>query len=242
MILKISLGGDSFNYYSAVGVFKALDELKINLDEIHCCGLSCIPAVLWLYNKDNSYNILFNYYEKAEKIFGEVKVTENSIVERLKLIYKTVRKSSEQKKFEELRTFIEELIPEFEIDIYSPLKIHAFNLETQNDEILYGNSKEVLLKSVIYPLEYYPFDGFISSAWLTIVPPVESDLTVILEEEKNSLPNSAMEYLMYSTYAKSIYLKNHILSKSKMVVRVPLRNDFRGQSLVFHRKVKSSFS
>ncbi len=240
--MKISLGGESFNYYASIGVFKALEELEINIEEIHCCGISCIPAALWFQVKENAYNILFNHYEKSKKLFGDVKITENSIVERLKLIYKTVRKSSEQRRLEELKNLLDELVPDFEVTDSSPLRIHAFNLEKEADEILYGTSKEVLLKALVYPLEYYPFENYISTAWITIVPPVESDVAIVLEDEKDAYPNSAMEYLMYATYARSIYLRESILRRSKMVIRVPLRKDFRSQALVFHRKVKSSFN
>ncbi|HPC79088.1 MAG TPA: hypothetical protein PK258_02315, partial [Fervidobacterium sp.] len=60
MNLRISLGGDIIQYLGAVGLLKALQEFEgseSNNDffEIHCCGFSCIPAVLWQYDASTAY-------------------------------------------------------------------------------------------------------------------------------------------------------------------------------------------
>jgi len=211
MNLRISLGGDIIQYLGAVGLLKALQEFEgseSNNDffEIHCCGFSCVPAVLWQYDTNTAYMRISKMWQEALKIFKSVSNPSLSgIVSNITLLYNVQKKIKNQeedtKGNAKLREFVQKWVPEFEIDDNFKVKVHAFNMVQKEEEILTGNSIDVISRALAYPIDFSPIDDYLSLAWVFGIP--EGDGIIYIDWLNSFIPQRASDYLLLSTFSRT---------------------------------------
>lgn len=214
MNLRISLGGDIIQYLGVVGLLKALQEyeesensenIKDSL-EIHCCGFSCVPAVLWQYDTNTAYMRISKMWQEALKIFKSVSNPSLSgIVSNITLLYNVQKKIKNQeedtKGNAKLREFVQKWVPEFEIDDNFKVKVHAFNMVQKEEEILTGNSIDVISRALAYPIDFSPIDDYLSLAWVFGIP--EGDGIIYIDWLNSFIPQRASDYLLLSTFSRT---------------------------------------
>uniref|UniRef100_A0A832IL34 Uncharacterized protein n=1 Tax=Fervidobacterium pennivorans TaxID=93466 RepID=A0A832IL34_FERPE len=224
MSLKISLGGDIVHYLGAVGLLNALSEKQVTERddlEIHCSGFSCIPLILWTYQRDNAYSILSSMWGESLKFFkGISKPSLPEIGKNFMLLYKMQKKIDLESSRQKLSEFVEKWIPNVEIEEHDKIKIHAFNLEKKRDEILHGNAREVLIHALPYPIDFAPVDGYISSSWVLGIP--EGDGIIYIDWYVPFEPRRATDYLLIATFARVSALVSLLTSEAKVTVKIPL--------------------
>ncbi len=211
MNLRISLGGDIIQYLGVVGLLKALQEFEgseSNNDffEIHCCGFSCVPAVLWQYDTNTAYMRISKMWQEALKIFKSVSNPSLSgIVSNITLLYNVQKKiknqEEETKGNAKLREFVQKWVPEFEIDDNFKVKVHAFNMVQKEEEILTGNSIDVISRALAYPIDFSPIDDYLSLAWVFGIP--EGDGIIYIDWLNSFIPQRASDYLLLSTFSRT---------------------------------------
>ena len=211
MNLRISLGGDIIQYLGVVGLLKALQEFEgseSNNDffEIHCCGFSCVPAVLWQYDTNTAYMRISKMWQEALKIFKSVSNPSLSgIVSNITLLYNVQKKiknqEEETKGNAKLREFVQKWVPEFEIDDNFKVKVHAFNMVQKKEEILTGNSIDVISRALAYPIDFSPIDDYLSLAWVFGIP--EGDGIIYIDWLNSFIPQRASDYLLLSTFSRT---------------------------------------
>ncbi|WP_448375525.1 hypothetical protein [Fervidobacterium sp.] len=235
MSLKISLGGDLVYYLGVVGLLKALDETNLEGVELHCSGFSCIPAILWLSKKQAAYNTICNLWNDALKLFkGASKPSFENIAESMLLLYKMQRRVNELDSKEKLSEFVEKWIPKYEITKDDFIKIHAYNITKNKDEILTGNSHDILLRTLPNPLDFSPIDSYISSSWVIGIP--EGDVIIYIDWFKPFKPKRATDYLLISTFARTSEIIQFASKNAKTVLKVHLSssNDIKSISTKFY--------
>jgi hypothetical protein len=240
MSLKISLGGDILHYLGAIGLLNALSEKKVTEREdleIHCSGFSCIPLILWTYRRNNSYNILSTMWGEASKFFkGISKPSLPDIGKDILLLYKMQKKVDLESSRQKLSEFVEKWIPNVEIEEHDKIKIHAFNLDKKQNEILYGNAREVLIHALPYPIDFAPVDGYISSSWVVGIP--EGDGIIYIDWYVPFEPRRATDFLLMATFARTSSLIKRVTEKAKATVSIRLSGsaftDFRYVSNRFY--------
>ena len=211
MNLRISLGGDIIQYLGAVGLLKALQEFEEsesnkNFFEIHCCGFSCVPAVLWQYDASTTYMRISKMWQEAFKIFKSVSNPSlSSIGSSITLLYNVQKKIKNQeedtKGNAKLREFIQKWVPEFEITDNFKVKVHAFNMAQKKEEILTGNSIDVISRALTYPIDFSPIDDYLSLAWVFGIP--EGDGIIYIDWLNSFIPQRASDYLLLSTFSRT---------------------------------------
>ena len=240
MSLRISLGGDIPHYLGAIGLLNALSENKVTEREdleIHCSGFSCIPLILWTYQRNNAYNILSSMWDEASKFFkGSFKPSLSEIGKNFLLLYKMQKRIDLESSRQKLSEFVEKWIPNVEIEEQSRIKIHAFNLEKRQDEILYGNAREVLIHALPYPIDFAPVDGYISSSWVVGIP--EGDGIIYIDWYVPFEPRRATDFLLMATFARTASFIKLATEKAKATVSIRLSGsaftDFRYVSNRFY--------
>ncbi|MGQ9856774.1 MAG: hypothetical protein ACUVQF_08560 [Fervidobacterium sp.] len=239
MSFKISLGGDVVYYLGAVGFFKALDEANIfNSVEIHCSGFSCIPAIVYFAKPQIAYNVLSNAWEEAQKVFKNAAITSlDELSKNILLLYKMSTTANEESAKKKIQEFLEKFVPAYEIKESDNIKVHAFDISEGKDTILLGDSREVLLKALPYPLDFSPVNNFISSSWVFGIP--EGDGIIYLDWiEKNTPPRRATDYLLLATFARTSAIVNDRIRNAKFSHKINLANskdNFRTISLKFYQ-------
>ncbi|MGC9772205.1 hypothetical protein SAMN04488510_11431 [Fervidobacterium changbaicum] len=240
MSLKISLGGDILHYLGSLGLLTALDEEKLTESddlEIHCSGFSCVPLILWFYRKNSAYNSLSNMWNEAFKFFkGASEPSLDKIGKNLLLLYKIQRKIDTNFSNQKLREFVEKWIPDIEINESQKIKIHAYNLEKSQDDILFGNARGILMRAITYPIDFAPVDGYISSSWVFGIP--EGDGIIYIDWYNNFEPRKATDFLLMATFARTSALIKLATSKAKATAVIPFKcsanNEFRSISNRFY--------
>lgn len=221
--MRISLGGDVVQYLGVIGLFKALDEAGLNDFEIHCSGFSCISALFWFYNKNNAYNIISKMWEESLKVFPSAsKPSLKEISKNLSVLLKMQKRIDSEASKEKIMDFVNRWIPEIIVEKIEKLKIYAYNLANSTEEILYGNSKEVIAKAIVYPIDFSPIDSYISLSWVVGIP--SGDVIIYLDWDKNIEPQKATDYLLISTFARSFELIKQKKAKAKYSVGIGLTN------------------
>lgn len=224
MSLKISLGGDIVHYLGAVGLLNALSEKQVTERddlEIHCSGFSCIPLILWTYQRNNAYSILSSMWGESLKFFkGISKPSLPEIGKNFMLLYKMQKKIDLESSRQKLSEFVEKWIPNVEIEEHDKIKIHAFNLEKKRDEILYGNAREVLIHVLPYPIDFAPVDGYISSSWVLGIP--EGDGIIYIDWYDPFEPRRATDFLLMATFARTTSFIKLATEKAKATVTIRL--------------------
>lgn len=211
MNLRISLGGDIIQYLGVVGLLKAIQEFEESennndLFEIHCCGFSCIPAILWQYDPNTSYVRVSKMWQEATKLFKSVSNPSLSrIGSSIALLYNVQKKIKSQeegtKENAKIREFVQRWVPEFEIDDNFKVKVHAFNIAQKREEILIGNSIDVISKALTYPIDFSPIDDYLSLSWVFGIP--EGDGIIYIDWFNSFIPQRASDYLLLSTFSRT---------------------------------------
>ncbi len=238
MSFRASLGGDVIHYLGAVGFFKALDESNLlNRVEIHCSGFSCIPAIVYFSKPQSSYNIISNAWLEAQKVFKNAALTSlDELSKNILLLYKMSTAVNEESSKKRIQEFVEKFVPSCEITENDNVKVHAFDISTCKDVVLYGNSKDLLLKALPYPLDFAPVENFISSSWVFGIS--KGDGIIYLDWIEKNTPKRATDYLLLATFARTSALVNEKLEKARFPYRIRLSNskdDFRIISLKFYQ-------
>ncbi|MEN3043377.1 MAG: hypothetical protein ABDH59_08835 [Fervidobacterium sp.] len=231
--MKISLGGDVVQYLGVVGFLKALDEAGFNDYQINCSGFSCIPALLWLYNKKTAYNIIARMWEECFKTFPSASTLSlNELSKSFSMLLKMQKRIDFATSKEKLMEFADKWIPEINITSLENLDIYAYNLTENKEEKLFGSSKEVIVKAIAYPLDFSPIDSYISLSWVVGIP--NGDVIIYLSWEKSLYPQRATDYLLLSTFARTFELVKQKSMEAKVYLEVNLKN-FRDISTVSKR-------
>ncbi|MBZ4650155.1 MAG: hypothetical protein PWQ83_560 [Thermosipho sp. (in: thermotogales)] len=225
--LTLAFGGDSILYLSIPAFFSAAEKYNIEFEEIHCTGFSCIPAYFYLKTQSSSTSYLY-----SKKLYLELKKTFHflfglnlfGITEQLRTLYKASRSLNGFKSEKVLinfvdKFFVDEPIPE-------KLKIHAFNINTFNDEILKGSLKEALIKTLSIPIEFKPYNGYITGSWVYGIP--EADFLFYIENENEYTLKNAVDYMIVSTIhrTKQIAKKRLENANHKIVINTKSKNPF----------------
>ncbi|MFN3691479.1 MAG: hypothetical protein ACK4R7_01180 [Fervidobacterium sp.] len=223
MNLKISLGGDVVQYLGVVGLLKALHESNEKDYEIHCSGFSCIPSLLWFYNPNTAYNILSNMWEDSFKTF--VNATTPSIKELSKnfsMIIKMQKKLDTEDSKEKLEKFVQKWIPEVDVRDFDRLKIYSYNLQKNTEEILSGDSRDAIIKAIVYPLDFSPVDSYISLSWVFGIP--QGDVIIYIDWDKEPRIKKAADYLLVSTLARTFHIVQMRVKHSVKTSMIKLKN------------------
>lgn len=229
MNLKISLGGDIVHYIGAIGFFKSIDEIEENKRlsgdfEIYCSGFSCIPALLWYYNKNSAYNTLSKMWNELPKIFPNA--SKNSLKEISKNVFTLVKmqkKLDEEESRKNLTQFFEKWVPNFEITGSEKIKFCSFNLESSQEEILVGNSIDIIAKAINYPIDFSPVKGYTSLSWIFGIP--LGDVIIYIDWIKSFKPQRASDYLLLSTFSRTLNIAKDRISKSKYFINIEIDNN-----------------
>lgn len=222
MSLKISLGGDVVQYLGVVGLLKAFDGTGLNNIEIHCSGFSCIPTLLWFYNKNNAYNIISKMWEETLKTFPNAsKPSLKELSKSLSVLLKMQKRIDSASSKEKIMEFVDKWIPEIELENIEKLKIYAYNLTESKEEVLHGNSKEAIAKAIVYPVDFSPIDSYISLSWVFGIP--DGDVIIYLDWDKNIEPQRATDYLLISTFARTFELVKQRKANARLSVDVNIR-------------------
>ena len=232
--MTLAFGGDSILYLSIPAFFSAAEKFKIEFSEIHCTGFSCIPAYFYLKTKSPSTSYLY-----SKNIINEIKKSFHfsyglnlfGMVQQLRTLYKASRSINGFKPQKSLISFVEKNFPNEKIP--EELKIHAFNLNTFNDEILKGSLKDALIKTLSIPIEYKPHDGFVSGSWVYGIP--EADFSFIINKEMEVELKNAIDYMLVSTIARTKEIINKRLenSKYKIIINTKSNDPFEISTIVF---------
>uniref|UniRef100_A0A7C5Y9P9 PNPLA domain-containing protein n=1 Tax=Fervidobacterium nodosum TaxID=2424 RepID=A0A7C5Y9P9_9BACT len=223
MNLKISLGGDVVQYLGAIGLLKALDEAGLNDIEIHCSGFSCIPTLLWFYNKNSAYNVISKMWEETLKTFPNAsKPSLKELSKSLLVLLKMQKRLDPSASKEKILQFVDKWIPEQKLEDIANLRIYAYNLTESKEEILSGNSKEAIAKAIAYPIDFSPVDSYISLSWVVGIP--DGDVIIYLDWDKDIQPQKATDYLLISTFARSFELTKQKKSKAKFCSEINLKS------------------
>ncbi|MDK2886056.1 MAG: hypothetical protein PWP54_614 [Thermosipho sp. (in: thermotogales)] len=201
--LILATGGNSVLYFSLPAFFKACEKYKVEFDEIHCVGFSCIPAYFYLKtnSSNQSYMFLRSIYNETLKTFHYAYgFNFTSIIEQIRALHKATRTL---KGFKSQRILIKYVNQHFEDKkIPEKLKIHAFNIKTFNDEILENdNLQDAIIKTLSFPLEFEPYKDYVSGSWVYGVP--EGDFILLLNKQFNFNLKNAIDFMVYSTYART---------------------------------------
>jgi len=221
--LKISLGGDLVQYLGVYGLLKALDEESIENVEFHCSGFSCIPLIIWKSNKQIAYNIICNMWDDALKLFKEVsKPSLEDMSKSIFLLYKLQKKVNKEDSRKKLSEFVQKWIPSVDITQEDNIKVHAFNILNNADEILTGNSQEILMKALPYPFAFTPIDSYLSLSWVFGIP--QGDVIIYIDWLKPFKPQKATDYLLMATCARTSKIIEITSKNAQTVLRVELSN------------------
>jgi hypothetical protein len=212
--LKLSFGGDSAYYLSILGILRAIDELNLEIEEIHCTGFSCIPIFYSEYFKS-----LGDAYPKIKEIYKDVVKTfkflngfiHMDVVNQMLVLYRMQRGMDGITQQKHLINFVNKNFPKFDLKKLPRLKIHAFNLEKFSDEILSGNLQEAMCATLCFPIHFSPYKNYISGAWVYGVP--EGDIIITMKNEDHYKPKNAIDYMVLST-----------LGRTKEVVKIRSQN------------------
>ncbi|MGC8820765.1 MAG: hypothetical protein ACP5PP_06680 [Fervidobacterium sp.] len=223
MSLKISLGGDVLYYLGSIGLFKALEEIDGKLDDvqIYCSGFSCIPGILWLTQRHSAYNILASMWQEAEKIFpGASKISMEEMAKNLLMLVKLQKKLDEQSSRKKLVEFFDKWIPDFQINGTENVKFCVFNLGSGKEELLVGNSKDVIMKAITYPIDFSPIESYISLSWVVGIPP--GDVIIYIDWIKSFKPQRASDYLLLTTFSRTLAISKKRLSQANLTFNVKI--------------------
>jgi len=234
--LRISLGGDVVQYLGTVGFFKALEESEdMNSDffEIHCCGFSCIPAILWQYDSKTSYARVSKMWGEAIKLFKSVSNPSLSRMSKsISLLYNVQKKIKNQEENEKMIEFVQKWVPKFDIDDTLKVKVHAFDMSEKKEKMLFGNSLEVLSKAVTYPIDFSPIDNYVSLAWVFGIP--EGDGIIYIDWLNSFTPQKAADYLLLSTFSRTSKLIKDRSNRSRFSTSIQI-SDVRNLSVISNR-------
>ncbi|ABR31247.1 hypothetical protein SU69_07090 [Thermosipho melanesiensis] len=224
--MTIAFGGDSILYLSIPAFFNAANNYNI-FNEYHCTGFSCIP--LYFYLKTNSSNMAYiqtkKIYPEIQKIFHfKYGLNLFGMVEQLKTLYKATKSMEGFKSQKLLINFVTKYFPDEKIP--EKMKIHAFNIKTFNDEILKGNLREALIKTLSFPIEFSPSENYISGSWVYGIP--EADFLIYIDSNINLELKNAIDYMIISTITrtKEIAKKRINSAKYKIVYKSNSKNPF----------------
>ncbi|OOC42140.1 hypothetical protein [Thermosipho sp. 1074] len=231
--MTLAFGGDSILYLSIPAFFNVSEKYDL-FNEIHCTGFSCIPV--YFYLKTGSYNIS---YLKTKKLFPEIKKTFHflyglslfGIVEQLRTLYKASKGIDGFKSQKTLINFVKKYFPDEEIP--GKMKIHAFNLNTFNDEILKDSIREAMIKTLTFPIEFKPFENYISGSWVYGIP--EADFLFYISSNFQTNLKNAVDYMMFSTISRTNKITNNRLEKAphKIIYQTNSLNPFEISTEVF---------
>ncbi|SHH19472.1 patatin-like phospholipase domain-containing protein [Thermosipho atlanticus] len=224
----LAIGGNSVLYFSLPAFFKACEKFGLEFDEIHCTGFSCIPA--YFYLKTNSSNRSYAYtrtiYDETLKTFHfAYGFNFTNIIEQILALYKASKTLNGFKNQRTLIKYVTKYFPDEKIT--KKLKIHAFNLNTFNDEILEDdNLQDAMIKTLSFPIEYSPYNGFVSGSWVYGVP--EGDFVILINKKFDVNLKNAIDYMVYSTYARTneIMRKRFNNAKYKLKITTSSLNPF----------------
>ncbi|MBO8161609.1 MAG: hypothetical protein H0Z24_08240 [Thermosipho sp. (in: Bacteria)] len=221
--MTLAFGGNSVLYFSLPAFFKACEEFNLKFDEIHCVGFSCIPVYYYLKtgSSNQSYVLSKNLYEDAIKTFHFANgFNFTNVIEQIRALYKASKTLAGFKSQKVLVKFVEKYFPDEKID--KKLKIHAFNLNTFNDEILQDNLREAIIKTLTLPLEFAPYNGYVSGAWVYGIP--EADFLLIIQKTFDVSLNNAVDFMVYSTYARTQKIINQRINNAKYKIKISTKN------------------
>ncbi|TYC03085.1 MAG: patatin-like phospholipase family protein [Kosmotoga sp.] len=207
--MKISFGGNSVLYFSITGAFKAFQEEDIGFDEVHCAGFSCVPAFLTMYydSPDRAFNIVRKVWKDFKKSFYNPEGHAlPGIVEILRTLYKIGDPMRGALSHKALRDFTDEYFPGVKLSEIPELKIHAFNISEYRDEIMECDVRTAMNRTLAFPVQFAPYDNYISGSSLYGVP--EGELLYILNHENRVKPRHALDYLFLSTKARTHEIVN----------------------------------
>ncbi|MDI3495381.1 MAG: hypothetical protein PWQ72_1508 [Pseudothermotoga sp.] len=202
--LNLSFGGDSAYYLSVISILKAIEELKLDIDEIHCTGFSCIPIFYSEYFKssDKAYPRIKEIYKDVVKTFkflgGFIHM---DVVNQMFMLYKMQRGMNGITPQRHLINFVNRNFPKFELERLPRVKIHAFNLENFSDEVLSGNVQEAMCATLCFPVQFSPYKNYISGVWVYGVP--KGDIIITMKSEDQYKPKNAIDYMILSTLGRT---------------------------------------
>lgn len=224
--MKISLGGDLIHYLCSGSLLVALKKAGLVLGkdyEVNCCGLSCIPAVLFMEREEKSYVLLSNMWEEAKHLFKTASKTSLSgFVKDLSTILKVKRRLENGNNVNELMKFVKKWLPNLRIDESLPVKIYAYNLQEQNEELLVGDLYDIIAKVLVYPPDFPPVDGYMSLAWVFGIP--FGDVAVHVSLKDDIVPKRALDYIFISYLARYRKVLQMRLSSFKFVCEIVPEN------------------
>jgi len=223
MNLQISLGGDVIQYLGVVGLLKAFDEAGLKDIQINCSGFSCVPVLLWYYNKNTAYNMITRMWEEAFKAFPSAsKPSLKELAKSFSILLKMQKRIDATSSKEKIMEFVDKWIPEIKIENIENLKIYAYNLKESKEEVLCGNSKEAIAKAIVYPIDFSPIDSYISLSWVVGIP--DGDVIIYLDWDKDIQPQKATHYLLISTFSRSFELVKQKKAKARLYIGINLKN------------------
>ena len=202
--MRLSFGGDSAYYLSVLGIIRAIEEVNLEIDEIHCTGFSCIPLFFseYLGSPGKAYPKVRELYKEIVKIFKFLKgLVHIDVVNLLLTLYRMQKGIEGTTSQKSLVNFIYKSFPNVDLEKIPRLKIHAFNLKEYKDEILSGNVREALCSTLCFPIQFSPYKDYITGAWVYGVP--EGDIIITMKSEDIYKPRNAIDYMILSTLGRT---------------------------------------
>ncbi len=224
--MKISLGGDLIHYLCSVGLFSALKKFGLVLGkdyEVNCCGFSCIPAILFLDREEKSYVLLSNMWNEAKHLFKTAsKSSLSGFVRDLGTIFKVKKRLPREENTSEIMKFVTKWLPNLRIDESSPIKVYAYNLYNQSEELLFGDLYDIIAKVLVYPPDFPPVAGYISLAWVFGIP--LGDVAVHVSLKDDLVPKKGLDYIFLSYLARYRKVLHMRLSSFKFTFEIASEN------------------
>lgn len=202
--MRLSFGGDSAYYLSILGILRAIEELEIPIDELHCTGFSCISLFFSEYfgSPGRAYPKIREIYKEVSKTFKFLKgLIHMDIVKLLLTLYRMQRGIEGISHQKSLISFVRKNFPNVDLKGLPRLKIHAFNTENYQDEILSGSLHEALCATLCFPIQFAPYNGYVSGAWVYGVP--EGDILITVRKDDIYKPQNAVDYMILSTLGRT---------------------------------------
>jgi len=243
--LRLSFGGDSAYYLSILGVIRAIEELDLQIDEIHCTGFSCVPLFFSEYfgSPRKAYPKVREIFKEVSKVFKFLNgFAHMDIVNLLITLYKIQKGLEGTNTQKSLVNFVSKNFPKIDLKDLPRLKIHAFNISKYKDEILSGDLHEAMCSTLCFPIQFAPYNDYITGAWVYGVP--EGDIIVTVKNPNTYKPKNAIDYMILSTLGRTKEIVEIRKKKARFSLEIevnsldPSRNTLKVYEMTLEKFVK----